>query len=242
MRNAVVETVVFAVLLPLLLFGSAGTFAWPMAWALIAVFALFSIAGFLLLPAELIVERSRLPADARPEDLLISGLAILLMIPATAIVSGLDVRWHWSPALPAAVRGAALALFTLGYAVSLWAAWANKFFSAVVRIQSERGHHVISHGPYAVVRHPGYAGPMSPTSACRSRSARSGGCSRRWPAVPASSCGSALKSACCAPSCRVTPSTRSGCAGGCCRTSGESARSAYAEGPIASAFSVSERP
>ena len=131
-----------------------------MAWALIAVFALFSIAGFALLPAELIAERSRLPADARPEDLLIAGLAILLLIPATAIISGLDVRWHWSPALPAAVRGAALAMFTLGYAVSLWAAWANPFFSAVVRIQRERGHHVVSRGPYAFVRHPGYAGPM----------------------------------------------------------------------------------
>jgi protein-S-isoprenylcysteine O-methyltransferase Ste14 len=142
------------------LFGSAGTFAWPMAWALMAVFALFSVAGFALLPPELIVERSRLPADARPLDLLIGGLAILLLIPATAVVSGLDARWHWSPALPVAVRVAALAIFVLGYAVSLWAAWANPFFSAVVRIQRERGHHVVSRGPYAVVRHPGYAGPL----------------------------------------------------------------------------------
>jgi len=160
MRNAVVESLVFGVVLALLLFGSAGTLAWPMAWALMAVFALFSIAGFALLPVELIVERSRLPADARPVDLLISGLAMLLLMPVTAVVSGLDVRWQWSPALPAAVRGAALAMFTLGYAVSLWAAWANPFFSAVVRIQRERGHRVITRGPYAFVRHPGYAGPI----------------------------------------------------------------------------------
>jgi protein-S-isoprenylcysteine O-methyltransferase Ste14 len=36
----------------------------------------------------------------------------------------------------------------------------NRFFSGTVRIQKERGHHVISTGPYAVVRHPGYAGAL----------------------------------------------------------------------------------
>jgi protein-S-isoprenylcysteine O-methyltransferase Ste14 len=35
---------------------------------------------------------------------------------------------------------------------------ANKFFSGVVRIQKERGHHVVSEGPYRIVRHPGYVG------------------------------------------------------------------------------------
>lgn len=34
----------------------------------------------------------------------------------------------------------------------------NRFFSAVVRIQDDRGHRVVDSGPYAVVRHPGYAG------------------------------------------------------------------------------------
>jgi protein-S-isoprenylcysteine O-methyltransferase Ste14 len=43
----------------------------------------------------------------------------------------------------------------------------NRFFSAVVRIQSDRGHHVVDVGPYAIVRHPGYAGmiPVMPASA-----------------------------------------------------------------------------
>ena len=34
----------------------------------------------------------------------------------------------------------------------------NRFFSAVVRVQEERGHRVIDSGPYSIVRHPGYAG------------------------------------------------------------------------------------
>ena len=32
----------------------------------------------------------------------------------------------------------------------------NRFFSSVVRIQTDRGQHVVSTGPYAVIRHPGY--------------------------------------------------------------------------------------
>ena len=40
-----------------------------------------------------------------------------------------------------------------------FSAWSsNRFFSSVVRIQKERGHRVVDTGPYARVRHPGYAG------------------------------------------------------------------------------------
>jgi len=38
---------------------------------------------------------------------------------------------------------------------------ANRFFSAVVRIQEERGHAVASGGPYRFVRHPGYVGMIA---------------------------------------------------------------------------------
>jgi protein-S-isoprenylcysteine O-methyltransferase Ste14 len=34
----------------------------------------------------------------------------------------------------------------------------NAFFSCTVRIQEERGHVVVSEGPYRYVRHPGYVG------------------------------------------------------------------------------------
>jgi protein-S-isoprenylcysteine O-methyltransferase Ste14 len=36
----------------------------------------------------------------------------------------------------------------------------NRFFSGMVRIQTDRGHHVISSGPYRWVRHPGYTGAL----------------------------------------------------------------------------------
>lgn len=63
--------------------------------------------------------------------------------------------------------GSTLALAVL-FAASLFGAYGslawpmawNPFFSKAVRIQRERGHHVVDRGPYAFVRHPGYAGPM----------------------------------------------------------------------------------
>jgi protein-S-isoprenylcysteine O-methyltransferase Ste14 len=53
-----------------------------------------------------------------------------------------------------------LAVFVLAQVVLLWAMHVNRFFSSVVRIQTERGHHVITTGPYRWVRHPGYAAAL----------------------------------------------------------------------------------
>jgi protein-S-isoprenylcysteine O-methyltransferase Ste14 len=41
-----------------------------------------------------------------------------------------------------------------------WAIIENRFFSGVVRIQTDRGHKVVDTGPYRLVRHPGYAGAL----------------------------------------------------------------------------------
>jgi hypothetical protein len=43
-----------------ILVGSYGSLRWPMAWALLAWYALYSLAGFARLPRELIDERSRI--------------------------------------------------------------------------------------------------------------------------------------------------------------------------------------
>lgn len=52
---------------------------------------------------------------------------------------------------------AGLAGVALGTAGIMWAMATNRFFSAVIRIQRDRGHQVITGGPYRFVRHPGYA-------------------------------------------------------------------------------------
>jgi protein-S-isoprenylcysteine O-methyltransferase Ste14 len=70
------------------------------------------------------------------------------------------MRYHWSPKLPAITQPAALGLIILGGAVTAWSMHVNRFFSSVVRIQADRGHVVVNSGPYAIVRHPGYASTL----------------------------------------------------------------------------------
>jgi protein-S-isoprenylcysteine O-methyltransferase Ste14 len=49
----------------------------------------------------------------------------------------------------------------LGYAVIPWAVANNKYFSQIVRIQTDRGHSVAATGPYRIVRHPSYLGMIA---------------------------------------------------------------------------------
>ena len=76
---------------------------------------------------------------------------------AILVVAGLDIRSGWAP-LPLWVWPIGLVLFVLGGGLFLRAMAENPFFEKTVRIQSERGHHVIDTGPYRKVRHPGYVG------------------------------------------------------------------------------------
>jgi protein-S-isoprenylcysteine O-methyltransferase Ste14 len=50
----------------------------------------------------------------------------------------------------------ALVLFAAALGLTTWAMNTNRFFSPVIRIQRERGHHLITTGPYRYIRHPGY--------------------------------------------------------------------------------------
>jgi protein-S-isoprenylcysteine O-methyltransferase Ste14 len=76
---------------------------------------------------------------------------------AIPVVAALDDgRFGWS-SLPGWVSGPGVALFVGGFAVQTWAQAVNRHFEPSVRIQTDRRHAVIDAGPYAIVRHPGYA-------------------------------------------------------------------------------------
>jgi protein-S-isoprenylcysteine O-methyltransferase Ste14 len=74
------------------------------------------------------------------------------------IVAGLDHRNNWSPEFPLWLIAIGFILISIGYAFAAWSIAENRFFSSVVRIQTDRGHVVCDSGPYRFVRHPGYAG------------------------------------------------------------------------------------
>ena len=77
------------------------------------------------------------------------------------LVAALDTgRLHRSGGLPFAAQGAAWIGVGAGYAIVAWAMVVNPFFSSAVRHQEDRGQTVVTTGPYAWVRHPGYTGGL----------------------------------------------------------------------------------
>jgi protein-S-isoprenylcysteine O-methyltransferase Ste14 len=141
------------------LFGSAARFDWSNAWVLLGLNFAASISTTALLwrNAELLAERSNIK-PGKNWDKVIVGFAVLLGPMATWITAGLDYRFHWSDRMPPVAFIAGVAVAVLAAALIAWAMRSNKFFSSVVRIQKDRGHVVVSGGPYRFVRHPGYAG------------------------------------------------------------------------------------
>ncbi|HEY71133.1 MAG TPA: isoprenylcysteine carboxylmethyltransferase family protein [Anaerolineae bacterium] len=164
--RAAIGFAIYAMLTPALLFVSANTVNWPMAWLLTGL-ALLSIFGSRIVVAlrfpDLIRERAgyRDAEDAMPMDKLLVPIVGLFGPMMINIVAGLDHRFGWSPAIPAVGQGIAVAVIVLGYGISVWAMAVNRYFSAVVRVQRERGQVVVTGGPYRWVRHPSYAGGLA---------------------------------------------------------------------------------
>jgi protein-S-isoprenylcysteine O-methyltransferase Ste14 len=160
----VIGLVLLSAIFPLMLFPFAGRWDWGVGWALVGMMAAATLLSRLLLlrvHPDLIDERaSSLDAEnAKPWDKLLApamGLTPLLVL----AVAGLDQRFGWSPPFGPGLELIGLLLVALGYAIATWAMLSNRFFSGVVRIQTERGHEVVDSGPYRFVRHPGYAGSL----------------------------------------------------------------------------------
>ena len=160
----ILQVLFLVVLLPFLPLFISWRWAWWEAW----VYGLLSVLSFVvsrLLVArrhpDLIAERARYTQheDAQPWDKRLAplmGLAGILVL----LIAGMDELLDWSPSFNLPVKIAALALILAGYALSSWALVENRFFSGMVRLQTDRGQQVVSSGPYRWMRHPGYAGAL----------------------------------------------------------------------------------
>lgn len=154
------------ILPPVTLFSAAGRLDWPMGWTFITVQVASGVISRLILfrtNPDLLTERARsLKApNAKPWDRKMVVMVGFLGPLITWIVAGLDWRLYWSLNIGLLLQLSALAVVLAGYAFGTWAMVVNPFFSAVVRIQTDRGHSVISSGPYRLVRHPAYAGAVA---------------------------------------------------------------------------------
>lgn len=145
----------------LALFLAAGTVAWAPGWIFLGLFLGFTIALSVWLLRHdpgLLTERMTGigKRDQKRWDKVFFALANLLFF-GWLVVMPLDaVRFHWSH-VPVWLHAAGGLLLV----ASLWLFFlvfrANAYLSPAVRVQAERGHRVVTTGPYAVVRHPMYA-------------------------------------------------------------------------------------
>jgi protein-S-isoprenylcysteine O-methyltransferase Ste14 len=156
-----IKNVAFLFIMAFFLFVPAGTLDWPWGIVLLAVYAAsIGLSAIILIPRdpELLAERSGVQAGAKKWDLAMSSFVALIGPLLYFVVAGLDHRYGWSAPLPLEYHALGLLLAAAGQIIIAWAMLANRFFSSVVRIQGDRGHTVVSAGPYRYVRHPGYVG------------------------------------------------------------------------------------
>ena len=150
-------------LLIVILFGIVGRLNWWNGWALSAIYLLWSVGTVIfILPVnpQMLAERSRPKAGGKKWDVAMVGIMGVFLL-ATYVTACLDVRFGWATAFPlgAQIAGGIVAAF--GYDIVLvWSMVANAYFTAIIRIQTERQHRVATGGPYRIIRHPGYAGTI----------------------------------------------------------------------------------
>jgi protein-S-isoprenylcysteine O-methyltransferase Ste14 len=82
----------------------------------------------------------------------------LLVFVAAIVVMVFDHRFGWSPAVPAYLSVLGDALGALGILVYLFVVKENRYAAGTVKVV--KGQTVVSTGPYAIVRHPMYAGAL----------------------------------------------------------------------------------
>jgi protein-S-isoprenylcysteine O-methyltransferase Ste14 len=148
-----------------LLFGFAGRLDWQRAWIFMATLFVCLCVNFLVIlktnpeviRERMIWTRSQLDRGAKKWDVLVTSIHTIFIV-ATAVIAGFDERYSWARFVGSGWLYLGIMLFVIGDLFFIWAMSKNKYFSKQVRIQTERGHMVISSGPYRIVRHPGYLG------------------------------------------------------------------------------------
>ncbi len=158
--DLIVRLILFVLLLSLP-FLAAGTLAWPQGLLYLGLTVLLTGGGRILMARkypDLVQERMRAAnmPDSKKWDRPLSAIIGLWGTFVVWSVAGLNVRFGWPPSIPIGWQILGVIVLVLGTLFGTWAMLENRFFSAVVRIQTDRGHTVVTTGPYRFIRHPGY--------------------------------------------------------------------------------------
>ena len=158
-----IRLVVAYLLIPLILLICGGDLGWWQAWLYSLLIVAAGIGGRMWAEQRhpgLMAERQNIEniQNAKTWDKVLAPLMAVSIGYPMVCVAGLDHRFIWSSEFPLWLIVAGFIVISLGYAFAAWALAENRFFSSVVRIQTDRGHVVCDSGPYRFVRHPGYSG------------------------------------------------------------------------------------
>jgi protein-S-isoprenylcysteine O-methyltransferase Ste14 len=163
-RRLCLQTAVSLAVMATILFAAAGTMRWPQAWGFIVIFVAGS-AGFGIWLGRrdpgLLAARLGSPVQRGQPlwDRIFLILFILIWFGWLALM-GLDAQRWKSSDMPLWLNGLGGALVIGGFLAVLRVFRENSFAAPVVRVQTERAQRVIDTGPYALVRHPMYAGAL----------------------------------------------------------------------------------
>lgn len=140
-------------------FITAGRLDYWQGWVFNILNILFILITYIVLldRKDLIKERLKPGKGMKTWDRIYYAVSTPLFF-AMFIISILDAaRFNWQPTVPLTITLIAGIIYSLGQIIIIWAKKTNKFFSSVVRIQTDRKQTVCTTGPYRYVRHPGYS-------------------------------------------------------------------------------------
>jgi len=141
-----------------MLFVPAWTFDYWQAWIYLLIFAIsiLLISAYLLMHDSKLLERRLRRGENEKSQKKIQFYMYISYI-GLFILSSLDHRFSLSD-VPFSVVMAGDALVALGYLIIFLVLKENSFAATIIEITP--GHKVISTGPYAIIRHPMYAGAI----------------------------------------------------------------------------------
>lgn len=158
--NTIAKQIFAPIILGVVVFLLAGTTDWSWGWVFNIVHVLVWVGMTLVLirtNPDLLNARGRQAAGFKFWDFVLVSLYGLAWI-AVVVVGALDYRYGWTGEFPAWLASEGAMLMVVGFGIMTWAMVVNRHFETLVRMQDDRGHDVITDGPYRYVRHPGYVG------------------------------------------------------------------------------------
>jgi len=156
------QVLVGLLLMMAVFFISAGRTDLPRAWVFFGLYfvsLLLNMVIFLKFNPEIIRARSEIRGEMKWWDKIFTVFYIVFIL-TMIIICGLDVGRFNISSTGIGFFVVGIIFFAMGWAFITWSMVENKFFETTVRIQNEKDHRVVSTGPYAIVRHPGYVGML----------------------------------------------------------------------------------